>query len=124
MGGECNLDMVSMEAGPADSLDLVAVIDILLEVLVGVGPDFVKFGAHAPALASFRHEVACLDEIVDFVLLLLLSERSSGGEGVAGFFDLLDDGLERSSFPRDVEVHGDFAMLCFGEAAIVALHVV
>jgi hypothetical protein len=117
--------MVSVEAGAASSLDLIAVVGILLEVLAGGGSGFVNFGAHAPALASFRHKVACLDEIVEFVSLLLLSERSSGGaEGVAGFFDLLDDGLERSPFPRDVEARGDFATLCFGEAAIGAFHVV
>lgn len=117
--------MVSVEAGATGSLDLIAVVGILLEVFAGVGPGFVNFRAHAPALASFRHEVACLDEIVEFVSLLHLSERSSGGsEGVAGFFDLLDDGLERSAFPRDVEACGDFATLCFSEAAVSAFHVV
>jgi hypothetical protein len=76
-------------------------------------------------LASFRYEVACLDEIVEFVSLLLLSERSSGGaEGIACFFDLLDDGLEGSTFPRDVEARGDVATLCFHEAAVDAFHVV
>ena len=82
--------MVSVEAAATSSLDLIAVVGILLEVLACVGPGFVNFRAHAPALVSFRHEVACLDEIVEFVSLLLLSERSSGGaEGVACFFDLL-----------------------------------
>jgi hypothetical protein len=114
--------MVSVEAGAAGGLDLVAVVCILLEVLAGFVPGLINFGKHAPVLASFRHEVAGLDEIVDFVSLLLLSERSSGGaKGITGFFDLLDDSLERSAFLRDIEARSDLATLCFSEAAVDAL---
>ena len=99
VGGESHFDVVGMETGACSCLRFVAVVGELLEVDACIVPGLVDLGAHAPALARFRHEVARFDEVIESVALLCVSERATASaKCFAGLLDLLNDGFERSAF--------------------------
>ena len=123
IGGESQLNVVGDETCATGGLDLVAIVGKLLEVETGVLPGLLDDWTHAPALAGFGHEVACVHQVVEAVSFLVVIEScASNSKSITAFLNLLDDKFQRTTFPRDIHARGDFSAFGFGESAVGDFH--